>query len=142
MPPRGKFTDADTSEPVDVVQQTVLRSGVGRLLRRIDGVVIRPVSADQVPNATISRPGLVGKAPRIVVEPPLDMTPEQAQSIIAAADIDGPQARRSSGHCIYDFAADSSGAQLVGFALAALRAIGGQAVNDRWEYEGVEPEGA
>jgi hypothetical protein len=143
MPPRGTFTDTDPTELVGLLEQTVLRSGtVGRLLRRIDSVVIRPASADQAPCATISRPGIVGKAPHVFVVPSPNMTQEQAQSIIAAAGLEGPHARESFGQYVYDFAGDVSGEHLVSFALAALRAVGAQPADGRWEYQGLKPERA
>lgn len=142
-PPTGVFTDRDPSELVDLLDRKVLASGiVGRMMRSIDGVVVRPVSDDAESQATISRPGLFGKSPIVFVQPPGDMTQDQARSLITAAGLEASNVRKSSGMYAYEFDVGTPPAQIVTFVLGALRAVGARPPDDRWRYEGTEPQSA
>jgi hypothetical protein len=143
MAPSGAFSGSDLVELVDLLDRTVLRSGIiGRMLRGVDGVVVRPVSDNAESEATISRPGLFAKSPLIVVDPPRELTQDHARSLIAAAGIEAPHVRKSSGMCVYEFDERTTAEELVAFALGALRAVGAHPPDDRWMYEGTAPEGA
>jgi hypothetical protein len=141
-PPSGEFSGSDPAELVDLLDRKVLRSGsIGRMLRSIDGVVVRPVSDDAESQATISRPGLFGKSPFIFVDPPRELTQDHVRSLIAAAGLEAPHVRKSSGMYVYEFDEGTTAEELVAFALRALRAVGAHPPDNRWTYEGTAPEG-
>ena len=153
MARQGAFPDDDPGEVVDVLERRVLRSGIGRLLRRINGVVIGPFpdaaaarnsTRGEVgnPQVTISSPGLFAKKSTAFVVPPDGMTRDWARSRVVAAKLNAPEPRKSAGQYVYDFPLDTSATQLVEFALGVLRALGAQPTNGRWAYCTTEPEGA
>jgi hypothetical protein len=142
MPPSGTFSDVDRAEVVAMLDEKVLRGGFGRLLRRIDGIAIRPASgAVGGPEATVSRPGLVGNRPMVQLS--LEGSSEaDVERRLAAANMGGPQPRASFGLCIYDFPGETGGTELLDFALRGLRALGAAPADGRWEYTATQPERA
>jgi hypothetical protein len=141
MAPRGTFPDGDPSEVVDVLERKVLRGGIARFLRRIDGVAISSAGAEPgSPQASISKSGLTSKGPRVHFSPPGEMTEDDVQTRVRAAALRGPEPRKSFGQYVYDFPGDASGQELVTFALDGLRALGAEPANGMWEYQGTEPE--
>ena len=144
------FTQSDMSEVADLLDQKVLKGGLGRLFRRFDGVGVRPASAGGpprsmraateagIPQASISKSGLFGAA-TVKLWPPADMSEDDAMQLVSDAGV-GPEPRKSFSQYIYDFPGDVKGVELLNFATAALRAIGAQPANDRWEWWASEPE--
>jgi hypothetical protein len=148
--PGGTFTEHDLSDVADLLDQKVLKGGLGRLFRKFDGVGVRPAStgapprsmraatAAGIPQASISKSGLFSAA-TVKLWPPADMSEDDAMQLVSDAGV-GPEPRKSFGQYIYDFPGDVAGGELVKFATAALRALGARPANDRWEWWASEPE--
>jgi len=55
---------------------------------------------------------------------------------LAAAGVAAPDARMSFGQCIFDFPRDAPAADVVRFSLDAMRALGAEPADGRWEWTG------
>jgi hypothetical protein len=141
MPPKGTFTDADTSAIVDLLDaKIVVGSLLGKLLGRMNAVTIGPIGEDgSQPHVYIAKPGLSSKTPRLTMVA-ADVEPRMVQQKIEAADITGAEPRISFGQLHYDFPPGVTGAQVLDFALRSLRTLGVSATT--WAYEGQAPDSA
>ena len=131
----------------------MLKGGLGRLLRKFDGVDLRPATAGDsprsmrkateagIPQASIHKGGLTGDA-RVHLWAPAGMTEDDVVQRVTAAGVAGPEPRKSFGQYSYDFPGDVSGAQLVQFALAGMRAIGAEPAGEQWEWSASQPDSA
>jgi len=146
----GAFTDADTSEVEGFIEQKLLHRGVLGRLSRVDGVSIRPAVSgleglgrkerkarrQEVPGTWIGRAGAIRHAVPVHIRPPGPPGKEDAvPGELAAAGVTAPEPRMSFGQCIFDFPRDTSAADVVRFALAAMRALGAEPAEGRWEWD-------
>ena len=53
---------------------------------------------------------------------------------LSAAGVTAPDARLSFGQCVFDFPRDASAATVVRFSLDAMRALGAEPADRRWEW--------
>src|SRR4051812_41749284 len=114
MAPIGTFAESDPSEIVELLDQKVLKSGLGRFFRRFDGVGIRPAIGGEspgsmrkateagIPQASINKGGLVSKGPTVHLWPPSGMSERDAVRHVAAAGIGAPEPRKALGQYSYD----------------------------------------
>jgi len=150
--PKGTFPESDPSEVADFLDQKVLKAGLLlRFIRKYDGAVIQPAVAGDLSrkerkaaeaglaHASISKAALTGGV-HVHVWPPDGMTEDDVVQRIASSSVAAPEPRKSFGQYMYDFS-DASGRDLVTFAIAVLRAVGAQPVNDQWEWLATEPVG-
>ena len=154
MAPKGTFADRDPSEVIDLLDKKVLGKGVvGKLFGRIDGVVIRPswpggapgksmrnATETGIPQARISSAELTRSGPSVFLSPGEGMSQDEALAAVAAAGVKAPATRTSFGQHLYDFPPNATAAELVTFAVAALRAIGAEPVEDQWEFVATVPD--
>jgi hypothetical protein len=139
----GKFGDGDPGELVDLLDAKILKRGFpASLFSRVAAVVVRPAGRErgEKPYVWIGRHGLVNRQPTINVTPPDDVPVDAVPQRLAAAGATGGEPRKTFGQLMYDFPIGTGGAELVEFALAAMRALGVQSA-DGWEYEPQESEG-
>jgi len=142
MPPKGTFTDADTSAIVDLLDSKIVTGSlVGRLFSRINAVTIAAAGDDgSQPHVYIAKPGLTSRTPRLTVFAS-DIDPRKVQQKIETAGITGAEPRTSFGQLHYDFAKGVTGQQVLDFALGVLRALGVSSANG-WQYAGQVPDSA
>jgi len=145
----GAFTDRDSSEVEEFIERKLLHRGVLGRFSRVDGVSIRPVVSgleglgrkerkarrQEVPGTWIGRAGSIRRSVPVHVRPPgppgkEDTVAEQ----IAAAGITGPEARMSFGQCVFHFSRDAAATDVVRFSLDAMRALGAEPADGRWEW--------
>jgi len=141
----GEFTDVDRSAVVNLLDENALKSGIaGRLLRKIDGVVISPAGSKTPGAATITVTGLVTTTPIVFFEPPSDFDRRHIRDRIDASGVDSSgvtEVRDSFGVTVFEFGNDPTGTELVAFAISGLAALGVKPADGRWEYRATEPEG-
>jgi hypothetical protein len=137
------FPDADRTAVVAVVDEKVLAGGIKGLLRSVDGIVITangPAHGASAAEAVISRAGVVNRRPKVVFSASGTSARDLERRLISA-DMCDPKPRASFGQCVYEFATDTRGTELVDFALRGLRALGAQPVDGRWSYSELEQSG-
>ncbi|HEY4398008.1 MAG TPA: hypothetical protein VGO28_10080 [Acidimicrobiia bacterium] len=147
----GAFTDGDTSEVEEFIERKLLRRGVLGRFSRVDGVSIRPVVSgleglgrkerkarrQEVPGTWIGRARSIRRSVPVHVRPPGPPGSEDGvPSRLAAAGVSAPDARMSLGQCIFDFPRDAAAADFVRFSLDAMRALGAEPADGRWEWAG------
>jgi hypothetical protein len=145
----GAFTDRDSSEVEEFIERKLLHRGVLGRFSRVDGVSIRPVVSgleglgrkerkarrQDVPGTWIGRAGSIRRSVPVHVRPSGPPGSEDAvPGRLAAAGVTAPDARMSFGQCIFDFSRDASAADVVRFSLDAMRALGAEPANGRWEW--------
>ena len=96
----------------------------------------RKARRQEVPGTWIGRAGSIRRSVPVHVRPPgppgkEDTVAEQ----IAAAGITGPEARMSFGQCVFHFSRDAAATDVVRFALDAMRALGAEPADGRWEWD-------
>ena len=145
----GAFTDRDSSEVEEFIERKLLHRGVLGRFSRVDGVSIRPVVSgleglgrkerkarrQEVPGTWIGRAGSIRRSVPVHVRPPgppgkEDTVAEQ----LAAAGVSGPEARMSFGQCVFHFSRDAAATDVVRFSLDAMRALGAEPADGRWEW--------
>ncbi len=147
----GAFTDRDTSEVEGFIEQKLLHRGVLARFSRVDGVSIRPAISgleglgrkerkarrQEVPGTWIGRAGSIRRALPVHIRPPGPPGKEDAvPGQLSAAGVTAPEAHMSFGQCIFHFSRDdTSAADVVRFALAAMRALGAEPAEGRWEWD-------
>jgi hypothetical protein len=144
----GTVTDTDPGELVDFIDRKLL-GGVMRMFSRVDGVSIHPAVGGldgldrkgrrarlrEVPGVWVGRPRWYSRKVTVHVRPPGPPGREDAvPDKIAAAGVAAPEARMSFGQCIYKFPRATSATDIVQFSLAAMRAVGAQPADGRWEW--------
>jgi hypothetical protein len=146
----GAFTDRDSSEVEEFIERKLLHRGLLGRFSRVDGVSIRPVVSgleglgrkerkarrQEVPGTWIGRAGSIRRSLPGHVRPPgppgkEDTVAEQ----IAAAGITAPEARMSVGQCVFHFSRDAAATDVVRFSLDAMRALGAEPSDGRWEWD-------
>lgn len=146
----GAFTDRDTSEVEGFIERKLLHRGVLGRLSRVDGVSMPVVSGldglgrkerkarrREAPGTWIGRAGSIRRSVPVHVRPPGPPGSEDAvPGRLAAARVTAPDARTSFGQCIFDFPLDASAADVVRFSLDAMRALGAEPADGRWEWAG------
>jgi hypothetical protein len=145
----GAFTDRDSSEVEEFIERKLLHRGVLGRFSRVDGVSIRPVVSgleglgrkerkarrQDVPGTWIGRAGSIRRSVPVHVRPPGPAGSEDAvPGRLAAAGVTAPDARMSLGQCTFDFPRDASAADVVRFSLDAMRALGADPADGRWEW--------
>lgn len=145
----GAFTDRDTSEVEGFIERKLLHRGVLGRLSRVDGVSIRPVVSgldglgrkerkarrQEVPGTWIGRAGSVRRSVPVHVRPSGPPGSEDAvPGRLAAAGVTAPDARMSFGQCIFHFPRDVPASDVVRFSLDAMRALGAEPADGRWEW--------
>ena len=146
----GAFTDRDSSEVEEFIERKLLHRGVLGRFSRVDGVSIRPVVSgleglgrkerkarrQEVPGTWIGRAGSLRRSVPVHVRPPGPPGKEDTVADqIAAAGITGPEARMSFGQCVFHFSRDAAATDVVRFSLDAMRALGAEPADGRWEWD-------
>ena len=146
----GAFTERDSSEVEEFIERKLLHRGLLGRFSRVDGVSIRPVVSGleglgrkerkarrrEVPGTWIGRAGSIRRSVPVHVRPPgppgkEDTVAEQ----LAAAGINAPEARMSFGQCVFHFSRDAAATDVVRFSLDAMRALGAEPADGRWEWD-------
>ena len=145
----GAFTDRDSSEVEEFIERKLLHRGVLGRFSRVDGVSIRPVVSgleglgrkerkarrQDVPGTWIGRAGSIRRSVPVHIRPPGPPGSEDAvPGRLSASGVTAPDARMSFGQCIFDFPRDASAAGVVRFSLDAMRALGAEPADGRWEW--------
>jgi hypothetical protein len=140
------FPDGDPSEVVAFVDAKLLNRGLGAKVfsRRTVGVEIRPAVGNgsrserkaaraALPHASIYRPRLTHPEPRLYVWSG-PVPPEEVPGRLGAGGVAVSTRPTSGGHEL-EVPEDITAPQLVGLALAALRALG--PAGPGWEWEAI-----
>ena len=136
----GKFSDANRAPVVTAINEKVLGGGLRRLFRSVGSVVIMPVD-DSGPHASVeaslSCSGLVNRLPKVAFSASGTSARDLVRRLVAA-HLDDPEPRASSGHAVYEFAADVTADELVDFAMRGLRVLGAHPADGRWTYTEID----
>jgi hypothetical protein len=127
---------------LDCVDESVTAGGIRGLLRRGESVVITPVPGGDtsVPEASISRSGLVASSPKVTFSLP-GMSGRDVERWLLAAGLSDGAPRRSSAFCTYSLPSDATAEEIVDLAVRGLRALRAEPVDDRWEFSVQKPAG-
>ena len=140
MAKKGTFPDDDPAELLDFIASKLLKKGfAGKLLGRYDGVYIRPHDTDTSAVVRVGKPGLLSKDIGVLVSEGGGGNKDTVRKL-EAAGVAGPEVRSSFGQQIHDFPPETPAADIVEFALAALRALGATPADGLWEWEASVPD--
>ena len=97
----------------------------------------RKARRQEAPGTWIGRAGSIRRSVPVHVRPSGPPGSEDAvPGRLEAAGVAAPDARMSFGQCIFDFPRDAPAADVVRFSLDAMRALGAEPADGRWEWTG------
>lgn len=134
----------------EFIERTLLHRAMLGRFSRVDGVSIRPVVSgleglgrkerkarrQDVPDTWIARAGSIRRSMPVQVRPSGPPGSEDAVPGRLAAGVTAPDAHMSLGQCIFDFPRHASASDVVRFSLDAMRALGAEPADGRWECSG------